>query len=488
MQMQVKGQKKENISGVYAKCTVGFKQAEVDLLNLLHLHENEIFEILPKNVVGIGTTFERSYKEPSIVLYINKSLELSDEIIRILFKILKRPPEDVIICQLSTENESDENAGNNNNKNTIDDGYNDYLENENIVDKNGSEDDRENGSSTNKKYESNRDEDDHIENRQDDNKKRNKKESNENNKDNGKEDGGDGGDEPNGTNGVNLDGFIKASASVNIMFEEIIQKATMQFILQMKHPNNKNDRLDIAVTKISISGGRMLSNQSKSIKVIGYYPIEVQVSFTAISKLLEDKDSNLINFVNESIPIRNISTQTHTKTVKKGVAAGFEGYTPNAIVNYGQEEIISEENIPIVTITTVESGGTRFLWEHALNNKKRKIPGYSAPTHKADFEYEKVLVKEFEIKMELVLASEFKSRFSISRVNKLPEKLRFSLSIIIKEDKIQEIFKENSETKCTHREPLMANKENGFKVNSAPKNFPGKDGIIYSQEIENHNE
>ncbi|CAG8618583.1 13316_t:CDS:2 [Acaulospora morrowiae] len=360
------------------------------------------------------TTFEKAYKEPSIVLYVNKSLEPSDEITRMIFKILKRPPEDVVIRQLSEENESDINAENNNNKNIIVADNNDCQKNRNIGDNNGNEDDRENGSSSNKKYENN-----------------------------GKEDGGDDGDGPNETNGVNLNGFIKASASANIKFEEIIQKVTMQFILRMKHPDNKSDRLDIIVTDISISGGRMLSSQSKPIKVIGvigYYPIEVQVSFTAISKFLEDKDSNLINFANEYTPIQNISTQTHTKT-----------------------EIISEMNVPIVTITTVESGGTRFLWEHALNNKEKKIPGYSAPTHKADFEYEKVLAKEFEIKMELVLASEFKRRFLKSRVNKLPEKLRFSLSITIKEDKIHEIFKGNSETKCTHRDPLKANESEWFQ-------------------------
>ncbi|CAG8699387.1 14002_t:CDS:2, partial [Acaulospora morrowiae] len=113
-----------------------------------------------------------------------------------------------------------------------------------------------------------------------------------------------------------------------------------------------------------------------------------------------------------------------------------------------------------------------ITWKHRIRNEEKKIPDYSqVPVHKARFGYAKELVKEFEIKT--VLTLEFKKKWFSkelklrrSRVSKLPAKLRFSLSIIIEEEKIQDIFGDNDLIDCNHPKILPANMNNKFKDTS----------------------
>ncbi|CAG8601372.1 13031_t:CDS:10, partial [Acaulospora morrowiae] len=469
----INGQQKVEIPGLQVKCEVeGARQAEIDLLNLLQSHEKEIFDILPKNIIGIGITFEKSYQEPSIVLYINKPpAKISEEMTGMLFEILQRPPEDVVIRLLSDEDdshESNKNAECNKGKNIVEN-YNSYQENRDFEDIKDNEDSGEKGSNSNKRYISNGGNGDEPNgNMQNNDGDKEGEEFNKKNEDNGKESDGDGGGDPSETNGVRFNEYIKASAYARISDKNVIQEATIQFDLRLEHPQNEDDRLEIEIPEMFLCGGDMLYDQSKDFKAVGYYPVEAKVAFTAISTLPQGNEYNLINIVYESIPLQEMGTQKYTKLVKKEASAGVDGITPKVSISFGREKTISEDKVPIVTIQTLKRGGTGFSWRYCLNNeeKEKKYSDYKVPTTiYADFEYEKDLVKKFEIRTVLVLALKFKKGlFSIPHVTKFPERLRFSLSVIIMEEKIQEIFKEKR--KCIHKKPLNANKKNNFEDSS----------------------
>ncbi|CAG8628841.1 3811_t:CDS:2 [Acaulospora morrowiae] len=456
---KINGQKKVTIPGLDVYCKVeGNRKPDIELLESLQLHEEEIFNILPTSAIGIGITFVKSYQEPSIILYVNVSTELSEQIIENFFKILQRPPEDIVICQLF-----DEDKPNNGSKRSNNDNSSKNFE----VEKKEDIRERENNSDGNK--EENKDSKDDI-NKGKEYKKDDEGDSNKSQRD----DGDDPGEDPNDANATMPYGIIDASASAKITSSNDInqtgQVVTIHFILSMWHPGNKDNKLEFEISKINFSGGEMLSDKFKEISGEGYYPVEAKINFKAYPNCQQDNTAVLIT-VEESSPYSKIEDKQVSLSKIKGLSAGIDGFNPTSILNLNREKTVREK-VPFISISNPNRGFREITWLHRIRNEEKKIPDYSqVPKHKAHFRYAKNFVKEFEVKTELTL--EFKKKWFSkelmlrrSRVTKLPAKLRFSLSIIIEEKKIQDIFGVKDSIDCSHPRILPANMNNKFQDSS----------------------
>ncbi|CAG8644731.1 4250_t:CDS:2, partial [Acaulospora morrowiae] len=386
---KINGQKKVNILGLNVYCEVeGHRQSDIELLELLQLHEEEIFNVLPTSAIGIGITFVKSYQEPSIILYVNTLPELSEQTIKNFFEILQRPPEDIVICQLLDEdnlNNSDERSNNDNSSRNF------RVEKEDNNRERENNSDRDKGENKDSKDDSNGGKEYNKDNKGDSNESQGVNDENgnglnKNNKGKEKEDGGnggDGGDDPNDANATMSYGTIDANASANITSSNdsnsIGQVVTIHFMLSMWHPGNKDNKLEFEISKINFSGGEMLSDRFKKISGEGYYPVEAKINFKAYHNCQQDNTSVLIT-VEESSPYSEM------------------GYMQ-----------ISLSKVKCLS-TNPNRGFREITWKHHIRNEEKKIPDYSqVPIHKAHFRYAKDLVKEFEFKTELTL--EFKKKW-----------------------------------------------------------------------------
>ncbi|CAG8496546.1 4637_t:CDS:2 [Acaulospora morrowiae] len=430
---KINDQKKVNIPGLEVYCEVeGNRQSDVELLELLRLHEEEIFNILPTSAIGIGITFVKSYQEPSIILYVNILSELSEQTIENFFEILQRPPEDIVICQLFDEDkpnnsaERRENKGNENDPNEVKE-YN-----------------KDNEGATNESQK-----------------------------------------------------VIYASANVHITSnnnsDQFGQAAYIQFKLKMQRLKSTNDELKslkFEIFDIIFSGGEMLSSKISNLKGEGYYPIKAEVILEPKQDLSPKILSRLITSINLNSPSGEMNViQNRIETKNVGTTAGVNGINPNLTVN-SNKEITINEKVSSVRITNPNLGFPNILWEHDLRNEERRLPNYSeAPVHTACIGYKDV--KKFEVRATLTL--EYNDHFisglikiiPFRRVIKLPKRLRFSFSIIIAENQIQNIFRKNGPVYHCNPEALQANQDNIFEDLS--ENDLANNGIVSSQNIKNLN-
>ncbi|CAG8500844.1 10963_t:CDS:2, partial [Acaulospora morrowiae] len=462
----------------------------------MQLHEEEIFKILPPSAIGIGITFVKSYREPSIIVYGNMlPVELTEQTIKNFFEVIQRPPEDIVICQLfdndalckpdndsarviSNIHEISKGKKNNNDDDNFETEKDEYTE-ESVLDGNKGENDSSENELNGSKGENNGSNDLNGNQKNNDPNKNQKSNNKENEKDSGsnknngqEKDGGDGGDDPNDLNTVIPYGAIDANAFAKIMISDQCQEASIHFVLKMWHPGN-DDELAFEISDIKLSGGKMLSKKIKGLKGEGYYPIKAEVKLEAHPEDPKNNLSILITSIRDCSPCSEMNVnQGRSKTTKISSLTGATGIIPAATLNLNQEKTISE-NVYSVSITNSDRGPTKILWEHEMENKEKKIPDYSnVREHKAHFKYAKHStknpVKNFEIKTELTL--EYDKNFVSglinyfhSRVIKFPAKLRFSLSIVIAENQIQNIFGKNDLIDCSHSEALRSSGDNNFE-------------------------
>ncbi|CAG8638608.1 6453_t:CDS:2, partial [Acaulospora morrowiae] len=500
---KINGQKKVNIPGLYVYCEVeGNRQSDIEVLELLQLHEEEIFNILPSSVIGIGITFVKSYQEPSIILYVNILPELSEQTIENFFAILQRPPEDIVICLLFDEDKLNNNAERSNNNNSSRnfgvEKEEDNRERENNSDgSKGENKDREDDPNGGKEYNKDNEGDSNESQRGND---ENENGLNKNNKGKEKEGGGNDDDDgdPSDTNSNTMPyGAIYASANVHITpdnnNDNFGQAAYIQFKLRMRRLKSTNDELKslkFEIFGIIFSGGEMLSSKIPNLKGEGYYPVKAEVILEPRQDDQKKKLSRLITSIDLNSPSGEMNViRNRTETNNVGTTAGVNGINPNLTVNLNKEITINEK-VSSVRITNPNLGFPNILWEHDLGNEERRLPVYSeAPLHTACIGYKDV--KNFEVKATLTL--EYNEHFisglikiiPFRRVIKLPKRLKFSFSIIIAENQIQNIFRKNGPVYYCSPEALQADRDNNFEDLS--ENDLENSGIISSQEIKKLN-
>ncbi|CAG8545613.1 16863_t:CDS:2 [Acaulospora morrowiae] len=439
----INGQHEVNIPGLDIYCEVdGNKPSDINLLEMLHSHEKEIIEILPPSAIGVGITFEDSSKDPLIIIYVEKlPFELSEQTIEDFFKILQRPPEEIIICGENGSHKQDCRANENNRDKDVNNGIFEVEKNESNEDNNEPSSSTSNGKNRDGSFvdengESNGNEENdfnmgHGDNKDDHRKdsgfKKKKNEGQENNE-------GDGnGDHPNDTNTMFPDRAIGVYYYAKITLDDIInQIPEIRFKLKMWHPENK-DYWIFEVSDMCLLGGMMLSEKLKAHNGKGYYPVKVNVTLEAHKEVPQNNSISLV-----------VSFYDHAATL-----------------NMGREKKIREDTSSVF-LTNTDRGITKISWKHDIEKKESS----KMPFHNVSFKYADRLVKKFVLNTELTLEYDYPflryllSYFS-SGVMILPKKFRFLFSIVIEKKEIPEPddWKDHIHTKI-------------YRINSRTITFP----------------